>query len=1088
MSNNKYWQGREELEQTSEFERNSQHEFHQSGETAVAEDSSNTSRRDFLKYVGFSVSAAALAASCEMPVRKAIPYVMKPEEMTPGVPNYYASTFFDGADFCPILVKTRDGRPIKIEGNPESSITKGNTTARTQASVLSLYDKQRLQYASKSGNEISWDQADQEVIAALEKANNSGKEILILSSSVLSPSTKSLVGEFANKYPTAKHVAYDAISYSALAEAHANVFGMSAIPAYHFDKAEVIVSFSADFLGTWLNPAQYSSDYTKNRKAHGKSPKMSRHFQVESQMSLAGTSADIRVPLKPAAVKQALVALHNEISKRLSGGTVNKVADFKGKEEIVKAAKELLAAKGKSLVVCGFNDIDAQNVTASINSMLENYGKTISNTRISNYKSGNDKAFSEAVKSLNSGKVGVAIVWNANPSFNSPMAQAFSDALAKADASIAVTNRRNETSELCTYNLPEHHYLESWNDFEPISGMYTLAQPTIEPIFKTRQFQDSLLTWMGASSTSEGEDMLAEPTASDYYSYITEFWKNNIFTKQSKYVSFQSMWDNALHDGVFNIASSAVMTTAFTGDAESAARSLVKGYSEDTEVVFYEKVAIGNGDYLDNPWLQELPDPISKTTWNHYILIPFNQDKLTFDINEEIKDGQVYKLNINGREIEGPVVVAPGLAKGTIAIALGYGRTTCGISGYNTPESTDPLGFNAFPLLNTNKGFISYETSISGLQSTSKKEILGATQTHHVINTATGSSVMDTGLNERTVVFEGNTEELDDLKGHIKAKREFFGHLNEGTMYPGHQAKYDIGHHWMMAIDMNACYGCGACVVACHAENNVPIVGRDEVIRAHEMHWLRIDRYYTGDNLENPDVVFQPMMCQHCDNAPCENVCPVSATNHSSEGLNQMAYNRCFGTRYCANNCPYKVRRFNWYDYQGADATYWFGGNDADAHYELEDHNITDSLTRMVLNPDVTVRSRGVMEKCSFCVQRIQSGKLKAKAEGREFQDGDIVTACQQACASGAIMFGDSNNEKSEVNDWLADGRNYYVVEEVNTAPSVGYLAKVRNRTAEEDFARKGYKTDYKTPHGHHGDHSEGGHDEHSSESHSEHV
>jgi MoCo/4Fe-4S cofactor protein with predicted Tat translocation signal len=1058
MADNKYWLGLEELKQDPEFEQKHKNEFAEELPILdiVNEKAGNnpTSRRDFLKYLGFSIGAATLAASCEMPVKKAIPYVIAPEDIKPGIPNYYASTFADGSDYTSILVKTRDGRPIKIEGNKLSGITQGGTTARVQASVLSLYDTNRKTGPAIDGKASDWKTVDQKVTNKLKSLSSSGRKVVVLSGSILSPTTKKLIQSFTDKF-SGEHITYDPVSYSGLLDANESGFGDRSIPRYHFDKADVIVSFGADFLGTWLAPSEFAPDYIVKRKIDASNPSMSRHIQIESTLTMAGSKADVRHALKPSGVTNALLNLYNAVAQKAGGSKISGVEASSIQDNIKVYADELWAAQGKSIVVSGSNNAAEQLIVNGINDLLGNYGSTLDWSTPANYKQGNDKAFVNLVKEMESGKIGALLIHQCNPAYDNAMADALSDAASKAGLVINFATDHNDSDDISGVHCPANHYLESWADAEPVKGSFSLGQPAIRNIFDTRQFEDSLLTWMQDSLNDEDYIVPEEgpkPYRNKFYPYLMEQWEKDVYPLSDGSTSFQDFWDKALHDGVF-VAQASQSTDdlkVFTGDIQSAASKLKTDPTTGFELVVYEKVGIGNGLYFDNPWLQEMPDPITKATWDNYLLMSVADAK---DMGlDATSTGQVFKIKANNREVELPVIVQPGMAKGTFAVALGYGRNTSGLGGKEIESSNvfgkrvlgGPIGVNMYPFVSFDETML---YTINGIEvsKTGNNRFIAQTQTHHVISSKDK-------LNQRTVVKEGILPALDHTLESIKEKREEFHELNERSLYPGHEEVYASGHHWKMSIDLNSCTGCGACVVACNAENNVPVVGRNEVARAHEMHWMRIDRYYTGEDIENPDVVFQPMMCQHCDNAPCENVCPVAATMHSTEGLNQMAYNRCIGTRYCQNNCPYKVRRFNWYDYLGADSFYAGTVFDNDVNpYEMQ-----NDLTRMVLNPDVTIRSRGVMEKCSFCVQRLQSGKLEAKKEGRRLMDDDVMPACAQSCSTKAIKFGDYNNEESEVRKSLdEDGRTYFVIEEINIDPSVGYQAVIRNRSEQEDQDRK---------------------------------
>lgn len=1067
MESKKYWKGYEELQETPEFVQSKRSEFPKElpvlNELGSLATEKQGSRRDFLKLMGFSVSAAAIAASCEIPIKKAIPYVNKPEEITPGIANYYASSFVDGSDYCSVLVKTREGRPIKIEGNELSGLTQGGTSARAQASVVSLYDGARLPFPKKKGQKTDWATIDKEITQALGRANG---DVVILSSSILSPSTRQVIADFQQKNRRAKHVVYEAISYAGILSAHDQSFGKKVVPGYDFSKADVMVSFGADFLGTWISPVEFTKQYIKNRQLNG--AKMSKHWQFESNMSVTGSNADKRYSLKPSQEGLAVIALYNEIAKSsgqaaVSGGQL----DATVAEGIKKAAIELLAAKGKSLVVSGSNNANVQVLVNAINDMLGNYGKTLDLDGAYNI-GGDDKAFEDLVANMNAGKVGALIVYGVNPAYNYYNKAKFVSGLQKVGLTVSFNDREDETSEYITYLCPDSHYLESWNDVEPKKGFYSLVQPTIAPLFDTRQAQESLLTWAGNKTA--------------YYDYLKQNWQSNVFAKQSKYTNFQAFWDAALHDGIFEEsnpnktggtgvaamyatgaststvlpkavqqgldtlgAGTAAAVSALTNqgganraNANQAASAITgaAGKASGLELVVFENAMMGDGRYANNPFLQETPEPVSKVCWDNFAAVSEKYAK-----KQKWEEYDIVEVKAGEHTVKLPLVFQPGQLYGTVGVALGYGRTKSGSEAGNT-------GGNAFPFVQFNGQTFDY-TVTSGVSVTKvgSAYALARTQTHHTLD--------DThmGENRREIVNETTFGEYkkdkwagNHAQQHVEEHKgtHFYTLYGKDPAYGTHKDALKQGHHWGLAVDLSSCIGCNACTVACHIENNVPIVGKNEVFRAHEMHWMRVDRYYSGDS-ENPEVTYMPMMCQHCDNAPCENVCPVAATNHSSEGLNQMAYNRCIGTRYCANNCPFKVRRFNWFDYQGADSFY------KNTVWDNDQQTLATDLSRMVLNPDVTVRSRGVIEKCSFCVQRIQEGKLTAKKEGRPLKDGDIKTACQQSCPTHAITFGDMNDPESEVSKLKKSERNYELLEMIHVIPSVSYLTKVRNREPLQD-------------------------------------
>lgn len=1034
------WQG---FEQLNNENTNKHQEFNE--ELPLLGDATiETSRRDFLKVLGFSVSAAAIAASCEMPVRKAIPYVFKPEEIVPGIANYYASSFINGSDYCSVLVKTREGRPIKIEGNTASGLTHGGTSARAQASIMSLYDMHRLRYPKKDGKKTTWKIIDGEIAGKLSGVSGS---IALVTSSVISPSTRSAIAEFRNRYPNTRHVVYEPMSNAGMLYANEQQFGTKAIASYRFDKASVIASFGADFLGTWVSPIEFASQYAKGRKVSRENPVMSKHWQFEGTMSLTGANADKRYTILPSQEGAAVVALYNALSG--SGGGLSDANAQKGIEQL---AMELKANAGKSLVVAGSNDSNVQMVVNAINGMLGNYGNTLSIERTYNVGQGDDKAMTALVNDMNAGSVGAVIFYGVNPAYSYPEADKFVAGLKKVPVSISFNDREDETATNVKYLCPDNHYLESWNDAEPKSGYYSLAQPAIAPLFDTRQAQESLLTWAGNTS--------------NFYNYIRAYWQANVFGRQNKFGSFNAFWEAALHDGIFEtdnpnktkgtmlmagestpvtassdttrqqvaaavvetVTEEAVTPKYVTVNAANAISAIgAAGKANGMELLIYENVMMGDGSYSANPFLQESPEPISKVCWDNVLLVSPKYGK-----EQGWKERDIIEVKAGNYKVEVPVIFQPGQADGSCALAIGYGRTKAGAKEFN-------VGKNAYPFVSTNAdGTFNYVRGGVSLTKVGVNYALARTQTHSTIDDErfiVGLASLDTYKKDK---FAGNaySKEWDEKR----EEGEYFTLYGPDIDYGPHGESYRRGHRWALSVDLNSCIGCGACVPACHIENNVPVVGQNEVVRVHEMHWMRIDRYYMGADTENPEVVFMPMMCQHCENAPCENVCPVAATNHSGEGLNQMTYNRCIGTRYCANNCPYKVRRFNWFDYHSADSFY------KDTVFDNDEYAMFNDLTRMVLNPDVTVRSRGVIEKCSFCVQRIQEGKLAAKRENRQLRDGEIKTACQTACPTEAIIFGDFNNPETKVAKLHTNERNYYSLEELHVVPGVGYMTKIKNR------------------------------------------
>jgi MoCo/4Fe-4S cofactor protein with predicted Tat translocation signal len=995
-TNKRYWKGIEELKNDINVVKNADREFN------FDEIEGGTYRRDFLKVLGFGMAAVSLAA-CEAPVRHTIPYLNKPTDVEPGIPNYYASSYVQGGDYASILVKTVEGRPIKIEGNSLSPVSKGALTAQMHASLLSLYDNDRLRTPSKAGKDITWEDLDKEVSAALAASSN----IRVVSNTILSPTFKKVLGDFSSKYPSTKVVQYDANSSYSLVLANEKSFGKAAIPSYKFENADVIVGINADFLGTWISPLEYNAGWAKNRKLNsGKDgvKNMSRHYQFEPTMTISGANADYRGRYKPSQEGVLVANLYNRVAAALGQGSALPVQ--KGEFEFLdKCAKDLVKAGAKSLVVSGSNDVATLVIVNAINALLGSVGTTIDFANTVNYRQGNDAEMAQFVADLNAGAVDAVIFVDANPVYDHAAGAEIEKGLKKAKLTVAISDRADETASACTYIALNTHFLENWGDANPKVGQYSLVQPAISNIFKSRQPEASFLAWAGSSTS--------------YFNYLKSNWKSSILSGKT--------WEAALHDGFFENGVQAPAGAAFVGNVQEAAAQVAGIKGNGLELVVFENATIGTGKNANNPWLQETPDPISKVTWENTAALSL---KTATELG--IAQGDWVKVTVGGNSVELPVLIQPGQTDGTVAIARGYGRTKAGKSGN--------VGVDVTALTKARNWADGVQ-----IEKTKSGYTLAQTQTH------------ETYMGRKAVVQETI---LSEYVKNVKAGRfepkiatsEGLKRPNTISMWNGHEKK---NHSWGMVIDLNTCTGCAACVVSCQAENNIPVVGKAEVARAREMHWIRIDRYYSSDApretgynpsgykamevaSENPEVVFQPMMCQHCSNAPCETVCPVLATTHSSEGLNQMTYNRCVGTRYCANNCPYKVRRFNWFKY--------FENDDFDFAFNSE-------LGRMVINPEVTVRSRGVIEKCSLCVQRIQAGKLVAKKEKRAVKDGDIQVACASSCPTASITFGDMNDPESEISQILAvekEGRAFHMLEEINVQPQMSYLVKVRNKDKED--------------------------------------
>ncbi|NLN32090.1 MAG: TAT-variant-translocated molybdopterin oxidoreductase [Flavobacteriaceae bacterium] len=1054
-----YWRSVEELNNPNLTEQLASNEFADDvpvedflGDKEAME-GSQTSRRDFLKLLGFSTAAVTLAA-CEAPVIKSIPYVVKPDTITPGVPTWYASAIFDGYDYANVLVKTREGRPIRINANKSAKYF-GTTNARVQASVLSLYDSDKvrgpLMKSGSSFKPVSWNNLDEEVHAKLNALD--GKKVVILTSSLPSPTTKKVIADFKAKYPTAEHVIYDAVNYSPALDAAEEVYGQRVLPFYVLENTELLVSFNADFLGDY-NGGGAEKGYAIARRP---GPKMLRHIQVESNLSLTGANADTRHPMKQTDVLRTLA----EVYKGLTASTSDQVA-----AGIVKEIRE----KGSKAVVLADGNKEAFALCYAINELINS--EAVSKTKVNLLKESNDKLFDQFITDAKAGNVGALLMFQTNPVYSHPKSKEIAGAFSKIALKVAMSEKLDETALYADMVAPVPHALESWNDINPVTGVYSLQQPTIQRIFDSRQFQDSLLTWMKDELNAEAESaetlvtnqdpntielIMPKPSyrqpATEYYNYLRENWESSILPQLG--YSF----NQALYNG-YNETSETTSLSA-SGNASAAATKLASASASEWELQLYTSCGIGDGTQANNPWLQELPDPITRTSWDNFITLNPN-DAHHFDIktseNANVKngrmqfDGDYVNITANGVTLEKvPVFIQPGQAMGTVGLALGYGRTKGG-------KVCNNVGINAYPLYaNGNIGVtnVQIERTAQG-----EKHEFACMQMQ---NTLMGRYEIARQANLSDFI---NKPVEDWNEPAVMPTWRGTSPVGEVDIWRVHDRS--IGPVFNLSIDLNACTGCGACIIACQAENNTAVVGKAEMRMSRDMYWLRIDRYYSDttnntrtqkvqlENLtedakedkteaamyrrlikpgaENPDVIFQPMMCQHCNHAPCETVCPVAATSHGKQGQNMMAYNRCVGTRYCANNCPYKVRRFNWFNY---------------ALNDKFDFHMNDDLGRMVLNPDVVVRSRGVMEKCSFCIQETQAAILKAKKEGRKVTDEEFrdASACAAACGTGAMVFGDVNDDESQVKQLSEENRVYRVIEELGTKPNVFYHVKIKNRS-----------------------------------------
>lgn len=972
------------------------------------------SRRKFLALLSASAAFAVTSCTDYRDKGEIVPYNKRPEGVLPGKPNFYASTCTECSQNCGILVKTREGRPIKVDGNPDHPVNKGKLCTIGQASILNLYDPERLQYPLKGNSKTSWDTVNSDIIAELNSADTSNKEIAIITGAITSPTTARLLNDFVNKYPTAKVYSYELINDKNKRDAWKESYGVDTIPAIKLDEADVILSLDSDFLGKENSSVENMRKFASRRDLM-KGTDFNRLYVAEGGMSLTGTNADYRLRVRPDYQLQFVLALLNEIVNRrnaseisLSSSATSLISkhDLKSfvtkhnlnEKYIASLVDDLIQNKGKAIVLAGETlDKEVHIAVNLLNEVLGNsslYNENSYSSLQLSMSSAED--IKRLIGNMKSGSVGVVIHFDTNPVYHFPGKLDYVSALANVKTTISLSENINETSEKCLYTLPINHTLESWNDFQVRSDVYSTQQPVISPLFDSRQKEAIVFNWINNKDYSD--DI--------YHKYLMNNFRELVYSNFNTIVDFNTFWFTTLHDGVIAIKNDSLKLAFKISAFESIKESKV---SESIAVQLQKNYFIGDGRFTNNGWLQETPHPVSKVTWDNYAaLSPATAEKLSVENND------VIKIEINNSQLAIAAFVQPGMADDLITIELGYGRTVAGEAGSN-------VGFNANNLLNYVENNTQYILGNATVSKTGSTYALVSTQEHHAVD---DSLVKDFHL-IRDIIQEGTIEKY-------KTDPKFLHHGSHKLLNITEPFAYE-GVKWGMAIDLNKCTSCSACVTSCNVENNIPVVGKDQVANGREMQWIRLDRYYSGTP-EDPIVSNQPMLCQHCDNAPCENVCPVNATNHSTDGLNQMAYNRCVGTRYCANNCPYKVRRFNFYN---------FRDHFANAYYE-------NDVTALVNNPEVTVRSRGVMEKCTFCVQRIMDERENAIREGREVIGSNVKTACQTACPTDAIKFGDINDQNSEVYKYRNHDLDYHVLEVLNVRPNVTYLAKLRNIHSEE--------------------------------------
>jgi molybdopterin-containing oxidoreductase family iron-sulfur binding subunit len=984
-----YWRSLEQIEERPEFRTFFEREF-QEGASELPE---GITRRDMMMLLGASLSLAGLAG-CRRPAEEIVPYVTAPEEIVPGIPRQYATTMPFRRSAYGLIVESHEGRPTKIEGNPSHPSTMGASSSRIQASVLGLYDPDRSQSVRLRGTRKSWD----EFVKAWEElakahAADGGAGLAVLSESFSSPTLARLVSELRARYPRLQWATYDAVSDENRLAGLRSATGRDLDVTLRLERAAVILALDADPLLTDPEMIRHTRGFAEGRRAGASGGEMNRLYAVEGVYSLTGAMADHRLRLESRQIAPFVAALAARLAlpeaASLAGASVPGV-DPRWIDALVK---DLLANRGKSLIVAGERQPAAVHAAVcALNTYLGNTGKTVSYYETRDAALPSVSSLNTLVSAMKGGMIQTLVVLGGNPVFDAPVDLDFASAMAKVPHSIVLGHSVDETSFKAEWHIPRAHYLESWGDARAVGGTLSVVQPLILPLFGGRTAVEVLGLMVG------GKDRPG-------YDIVRETWKPILGDE------FDRKWNRVLHDGLLSGSELPEVVPDLTAQSlAELSRLIAASPPRGLEIVFLASPSLHDGRFANDGWLQELPDPLTKLTWDNPALVSPKTAEMF-----ELAGGDLIRLDYTGRSLELPVWILPGMADGVVALTLGYGRQRAGRVGSG-------VGFDTFTVRSSRAPGFDSDVRLTRLGRTYP---LSATQNH-------GS------MEGRPLVRESTLAELHSKSaaGAERGESEHAGESKEGgipssigvfaqeaphfSLWKEHA--YDQGPQWGMTIDLNACVGCNACMTACQSENNVPVVGKTQVAKGREMHWIRVDRYFSGEP-SGPEVVFQPVPCMHCEDAPCEQVCPVAATVHDGEGLNVMVYNRCIGTRYCSNNCPYKVRRFNFFNLT----------------------KDTPGILKLAMNPEVTVRARGVMEKCTYCTQRINRTKIDAKLAGREIRDGDVKTACQQACPASAIEFGNLRDQSSRVVKAKGDPRNYALLDELNTKPRTTYLAKVRN-------------------------------------------
>lgn len=983
-----YWRSLDQLAGTNETRSFLENEFPE----GTLDLSDGVSRRRFLSLMGASLALAGLAG-CRRPIEKIIPYVTAPEDIIPGIPIHYASAMPVGLETYGILVENHEGRPTKLDGNRLHPESLGKANTFVQAAILDLYDPDRAKDVRHLQEAVDF----QTFVTAWESLKagydaNLGEGLAILSEEFSSPTLARLKKEFSQAYPKARWVAFEPVSNESIHAGIALATGSSLQPVYHLDKADVVLACDSDFLQSESNAVRQAGEFAKKRRVTSEQDSMNRLYVAESGFSVTGAMADHRIKMQSGQIAAFVAALAIEINKQgvsVAGIEGIRSAGFSfDKNQLKAVANDLITNRGRSLILAGRRQSPLVHaLVCALNEALGNVGHSVDYYSFADAESSRLDDMVALTKDMRDGLVKGLIILGGNPVYNAPADLNFSEAIEKVEFSVHLGPREDETSKTCQWHIPESHFLEAWGDTRTVTGVYSIIQPQIEPLFNSISAIE-LMEVIVAGKTRSGYDL------------VRQTWQNILSPNL-----FDSAWNRVLHDGVLvrdpGAISVPVIPKRLAGALKKQPISSRTATPESLEIVFSASNSLYDGRYANNGWLMELPDPMTKLTWgNAAVMSPMTAQRLG------VKNEHVISLTLNGQSIKIPVWVVPGYADYSIGLELGYGRRQAGRIG-------DNVGVDVYRLRTT--GNLNFAIGARS-EKTGKSKPLAGTQDHHGMD---ADKLANAGVQKRlpAIIREAT---IDEYRQHPEFAAEVVEHPPLVSLWE--EKKYSESPQWGMAIDLNVCTGCNACTIACQSENNIPVVGMDQVKRGREMHWIRMDRYFTG-NPDNPESVVQPVACQHCEMAPCEQVCPVAATTHTEDGLNSMTYNRCVGTRYCANNCPYKVRRFNFYNYT----------------------KDIPEIVQMAQNPDVTVRFRGVMEKCTFCIQRISHSKIVAKKSNQPIRDGDVSSACEQTCPTNAIVFGDITDPQSRVSRMKRQTRDYALLGEFNTKPRLTYQAKLRN-------------------------------------------